>query len=116
MKKWKNGRMERKIEKLKDERMETVFRRCKQGLTVRQTGVNRDVKRGFSRGKKGVMTIAQQLRCTYAAIAMHVRSNCNARAQQLLRYHKKAVSGQRKRRFPAIKKRAGACEKHPAAR
>jgi hypothetical protein len=30
------------------------------------------------------MTIAQQLQRTYAAIATHVRSNCDARTHQLL--------------------------------
>jgi hypothetical protein len=37
------------------------------------------------------MTIAQQLRCTYAAIATHVRSNCNAHPQQLQRTRERAV-------------------------
>jgi hypothetical protein len=51
-----------------------------------------DVAREVSgRDKKGVLAIAQQLQRTYAAIAMHVRSNCNARTHQLLWGREKAV-------------------------
>jgi hypothetical protein len=38
------------------------------------------------------------LRCTYAAIAMHVRSNCNAHTHQLLWDDKQGVFGAQKRR------------------
>ena len=59
--------------------------------TAMQFPPNDKVKRGFRRGEKGLMTIAQQLQRTYAAIAMHVRSNCNAHTQQLLWDDKKVV-------------------------
>jgi hypothetical protein len=52
-------------------------------LLAMQKRANRDVKRGFSWGKKGVLTGQKGANDNRAAIAMHIRSNCDARTQQL---------------------------------
>jgi hypothetical protein len=64
--------------------MVSVLQKHHNTVSIAQKICFSHTKRGFPRCEKGLMTGQKGGFHDTAAIAMHIRSNCNARAQQLL--------------------------------